>query len=107
MKKWRIILSAVAAALALYVSSYLAMSVSGRYKSDFWGLGRGANGTARFVPKFGYDWHPFDLYTKTGKPSVRGLIFFLMIRADRAFWHKKDLAESGRFEIQTYPDIAE
>jgi hypothetical protein len=81
--------------LALYPLSYLVVSWGGFYEPVAYGLLQGHDGKAVLAPKacFGYSWIPFDGFYQPGGfdgVSVQGLVYYPLLMADRALWHRND-----------------
>jgi hypothetical protein len=72
-----------------YCGTYLILTLLGRYEPGTWGL-RG--------PK-NYDWAPLGFVKDLRWRRPITYFFLPLWEADRLFWHRMDLATSGRYPI--------
>lgn len=95
------------AVLAVYVASYLPMSVRGHYEPAVYGLMQGPDDTALMVPKgaFGYVWWPFSELTTESRPVVRAVLFSPLIAFDRRCWHTTKFEPPFQYRVMNYFDF--
>lgn len=89
--QWRIYAMLGGAALAVYLGTYVGLSLQGRYEAIFWGLG---HVKARA-------WIPRGFETD-GEWNV-GMVyaFFPVYHLDRKYWHTDGEADSGRYPVNS------
>lgn len=99
-----ILLRSALALGVLYVLSYVVASTGGHYEPTAFGLGRAPDGRAVLRPKFGYEWHPFALYTDKGNSTVPNIFYAPLIALDQELWHTRERAKRLEDPIKNYFD---
>lgn len=107
MKRIKVITVTIAAVLALYIGSYLAMTLGGHYEPSILGFTRGPGGTNFLTPRgtLGYVWWPFSGRTRKNMSLLRATAYSPMIALDRKFWHTSDKMETFRYGAKDYFDF--
>jgi hypothetical protein len=101
------VLAAVALFLLLYCGSYSVMSAKGHYKPLVFGLVRGNHGELISAPKVSMDpyyWIPFKMIDDKNQPTFRAMFYVPLIKLDNQFFHRSELADTGRYRVLGYFD---
>lgn len=87
--RWKLHAGLVVSALAIYISTYVALSLQGRYEALAWGLNhvKGRGWVPRGFESNG-DWNLGMVCT-----------FFPLYWLDRMCWHTNAAAKSGRYPV--------
>lgn len=84
-------LGMVAIALSLYVGSYVALSVRGRYEATVLGLGHVKHRR----------WMPMGFVTDGDFNRSMHIVFFPLYWLDISFWHTSAKAKSGHYPVNS------